>query len=83
MMSKIKKSEEIRLTSDEVNYIIRLRNIWLKSLETGPLTSFKEWILAHEMCINCGGIPGEKYEGDPQDHVCADCGQEHPVPGKN
>ena len=33
-------------------------------------------------CINCGQTEGEVYQGPPHDHVCADCGREHPYESK-
>ena len=33
-------------------------------------------------CINCGQTKGKRYQGQPHDHVCADCGREMPVPDK-
>lgn len=48
---------EIELSSGEVDYILKLHNSWREDLLDGPLISFTEWILAHE-------IPGSEEETD-------------------
>ena len=40
---------EIQLTSDEVDYLLKLHNEWREDLLEGPLISFSEWVLAHEI----------------------------------
>jgi len=41
----------------------------------GHLTRMKN---RAKRCINCGQTEGEVYQGQPHDHVCADCGREIP-----
>ena len=46
------------------------------------LFTYYRWLVQQEdkqpPCINCGQTEGDIYQGQPHDHVCADCGREIP-----
>ena len=53
------RSKEIQLTSEEVDYILKLHNAWREDLLDGPLISFSAWILGHE-------ISGSEERDEPE-----------------